>query len=326
MDRRDFSIIKTIDDGQSSISTIPSEWIIEGNRVYWPSSGNVDRLRRKVGVKPGGNGWTIHKCVVLRHGIPSIDVGIKMEKKLVKHATSSEDEYLNKPSTAGKPPQVNVNKTIEALTEKKSGSENSSSDSDSSGEETSNSASDKEEELAPAPTTSCQDCKKCDENHELLLKLNVKVDELLEKVEILQKTTISSDGDKQLDDFTFPLEEKEELFKLDLVLSDARKREIFINQFKSVGGTRGEQNGEKIADILIDKLISRRIPTFFTWTGKSSAKNGNKKEEFRLLTNFLESFSKIVLIGDKQFSELQVQKFFVQKVLKHAEERFQRKK
>lgn len=81
------------------------------------------------------------------------------------------------------------------------------------------------------------------------------------------KQEFSNDEQQEIN-LKFPLESVEDVQQLEEVLSKSDTyKEQFYNHFKIVGGTDGQQNGEKIARQLINMLFTRNVLTCFSWTG-----------------------------------------------------------
>ncbi|XP_055697101.1 uncharacterized protein LOC129798138 [Phlebotomus papatasi] len=147
--------------------------------------------------------------------------------------------------------------------------------------------------------------------------LHVKVDRLLDIKDGNSPNTPTED-DIGMD---FPLNNVRDVEKFERKLDGAAFKKKIVRNFVRYGGTSGKASGKKVAYQLIDLLLSRKLFTKFSWTGKSKM---SSKIAFKNFKNIIQVFFEIVRKADGKMSKNDIENFFKLKILKYSKERANR--
>lgn len=86
-------------------------------------------------------------------------------------------------------------------------------------------------------------------------------------------------------------------------------------------GDNGQQDGKKIAYILVDKIFTRQVLTCFSWTGTSRSKAFKHKLAFLNLRHIRHFLYLVVSNANNRITEPDMDNFLKNSILKHANNR-----
>lgn len=93
-----------------------------------------------------------------------------------------------------------------------------------------------------------------------------------------------------------------------------------LNTFKTIGGTKGDEEGKTVARNLLAILFTKEVLTKFSWTGISRTTGVEKKEAFHSCCGILNFFTEIVLLADSRWNITKNDNLFKMRILKHAKQ------
>ncbi|XP_066154910.1 uncharacterized protein [Euwallacea fornicatus] len=129
-----------------------------------------------------------------------------------------------------------------------------------------------------------------------------------------------------LDKFKFPLSEQDEIERLEETLRlDPEFRQQMVTMAVKISGTRGDEDGHKVAYKLADALFRSSLLMQFSWTGVSRGKLLEKKP-FQNYIHILNVFFEVVTKADNRFTIQKTKNVFKDGLLKHARKRNERKR
>ncbi|CAH0547436.1 unnamed protein product [Brassicogethes aeneus] len=125
-------------------------------------------------------------------------------------------------------------------------------------------------------------------------------------------------------DFQLPLKTCEELETLNDNLRNPILKMQFITYISQIGGTGGNENGNKVGYKMVDLVFHPKLLTLYTWTGLSKKKED--KKTFQIYEEVISCFYEALISCDRRFTKQKTIDFFKDNVLKHAHKRSQRKR
>lgn len=93
-----------------------------------------------------------------------------------------------------------------------------------------------------------------------------------------------------------------------------------LNTFKTIGGTKGDEEGKTVARNLLAILFTKEVLTKFSWTGIFRTTGVEKKEAFHSCCGILNFFTEIVLLADSRWNITKNDNLFKMRILKHAKQ------
>lgn len=113
-----------------------------------------------------------------------------------------------------------------------------------------------------------------------------------------------------------PIESPTELDHFEQKLNDLSFLNSVVSNMSLICGKTGKSNGIDSCYMLIDYFLTREFVSRCSWTGQS--KNAEqKKTPLKFYKNFRKCFFNIILLADRDFSEVECETFF-KRVLKNS--------
>ncbi|XP_055921153.1 uncharacterized protein LOC129952547 [Eupeodes corollae] len=125
--------------------------------------------------------------------------------------------------------------------------------------------------------------------------------------------------------FRFPISTVNELNRLDeeLQQNDDLIAKL-INKFTKIAGDSGNKSARKVGVKIIERIISARLLTKFTWTGRTNGTN-NTKLPFITYSSIFHLCLQVISKADRSFDTKACENFLKNNVLKHSSMRLSRK-
>lgn len=129
-----------------------------------------------------------------------------------------------------------------------------------------------------------------------------------------------------------PVDSKEELDALERSLEDTKLMQQFAHGMNFICGITGKSQGVDCCYRLIDHFFTRQLLTQCSWTGMVRLKDANSQQEpsgsvdtgakipLKFYKNIRALFLSLIRQADKDFSELECEKFF-KTILKNSKQR-----
>ncbi|XP_055687471.1 uncharacterized protein LOC129792434 [Lutzomyia longipalpis] len=343
-----FKVIKTIEGNDVMLSVVPSSW--ENNGVlFWPSGVKSDKIRKDPSSVPSAN-WTRHACFVLKKDIVSYSKAIEYQKKFEQTATEDEQNIANEGDSESEE-EREIHKSKRSRTHEMSFSDytplveaannpekavlGTSMNIDSIGMCCCDGSKfDSLKREVQNNTTVSKERLTVEKERLAIEKANgIKLDRILDLISKGSTSTIGNGENTTSKMYTvmdvfdaesegLPIVAVEGIREFDKKLQNPEFKEKFIKYCQSYAGTSGCADW-KIAFSLVDLIFDRQVLIHFSWTGV--AKGNNSKIAFNQFKEIIQSFSLIMKRANNNFSMKDTEKFFKQKILKHAFSRAHRR-
>ena len=116
-----------------------------------------------------------------------------------------------------------------------------------------------------------------------------------------------------------PLETEAELSQFEKNLESDVFFQKVVEGMKFICGYGGKANGTDCCYKLIDFFLTRDFVTLCSWTGNTK-KDGETKVPLKFFKNFKSCFLKLIILADKNFTDMECDKFF-KTILKNSKQR-----
>lgn len=138
-------------------------------------------------------------------------------------------------------------------------------------------------------------------------------------------STGEAKGSPLLRDFEFPLEETDQLDKLEESLKDASCRGALLKVLINIGGCSGKGNATKLCSRLLDSILKPELQIQYSWKGIQKQKNAEAKRAFINMTGIIQTIFEALLKADATHSE-NANELILQKLIKNAKSRTEQAK
>lgn len=123
--------------------------------------------------------------------------------------------------------------------------------------------------------------------------------------------------------YKFPLNTVADLKNFNIEIASNPQYKTYITHYLStICGVDGLQRGDKVGVKLISEIIfTKQLLTLTSWTGISRSANCTEKVAFRTFENVLNVINSVLMKADNRWSQIETEKLFREKVLKHSNKR-----